>query len=152
MRIICNQTSDRRNHPANRYLPLPPGREQLRAEREAAELAEQTKRDLTGQLQTPVLRQMPKSARKPSPEALPDPRGTGTYGQIPQVALAGRKTPPGRVSYRVALEDITRSVTGMLKEAGEQWNDQAKQIDIDGIYFGSEKRRIVFDFEAGEGE
>ena len=127
--------------------------EQLRAEREAAELAEQTKRDLAGQLQTSVLRQMPKSARKPSAEALPDPRGTGTYGQIPQVALAGRKTPPGRVSYRVALEDITRSVTGMLKEAGEQWNDQAKQDLISTAFISAAKSGgIVFDFEAAEGK
>ncbi len=66
--------------------------EQIRAEREAAELAEQTKRDLPAQLQASVLRQMPKSARKPSAEAPPDPKGTGTYGPLPQVALAGRKT------------------------------------------------------------
>ena len=100
--------------------------EQLRAEREAAELAEQTKRDLAGQLQTSVLRQMPKSARKPSPEPLPDPRGTGTYGQIPQVALAGRKTRTGQISYREALRQITGSVLecwktrGAMERPGEQ--------------------------------
>ncbi len=77
---------------APREFSLTARSEQIRAEREAAELAEQTKRDLPAQLQASVLRQMPKSARKPSAEAPPDPKGTGTYGPLPQVALAGRKT------------------------------------------------------------
>jgi hypothetical protein len=125
--------------------------EQLRAAKEAEELAKATRRDLPGQLQASVLRQMPKTAKSAAQAPLDDPRGTGTYGPIPQVALAGRKTPPSRVSYRTALRDITMAVTGLLKESGEQWNDQAKQDLVSTAFIAAAKAGgIVFDFEVGE--
>ena len=137
--------------PAEWVFALTSRSEQLRAQREAEGLAEATKRDLPGQLKASVLRQMPKSANTATREPVEAPKGTGTYGPLPQVALAGRKTPPGRVSYRVALRDITMAVTGLLKDSGEQWNDQAKQDLISTAFISAAKSGgIVFDFEVGE--
>jgi hypothetical protein len=138
--------------PAEWVFALTARSEKLRAEREAAELAERTKRDLPGQLHASVLRQMPKSARTVIAEAPEAEKGTGTYGPVPQALPGSRKTPPCRVSYRVALREITFAVTGLLKESGEQWNDQAKQDLVSTAFISAAKSGvIIFDFPEGEG-
>lgn len=116
--------------------------EQLRAERQAAELAEQTKRDLAGQLQTSVLRQMPKSARKLASDPLPDPRGTGTYGQIPQVALAGRKTRDS-IPFNLAFREVVGFVTKELNDSGEQWSEQSRQDLVSTVLIAAAKQGLL---------
>jgi hypothetical protein len=128
--------------------------EQLRAEREAAELAEQTRRDLPAQLQASVLRQMPKPARRLAPEAPQESKATGTYGPLPQVALAGRKKLPPRVSYRTALRQITETVLELLETRKEQWESDPRQGLISTLFIAACKAGVIdFDFtpEAGEG-
>ena len=62
-------------------------------------------------------------------------------------------TPPPRVSYRTALSDITKAVTGLLRETGEQWNDQAKQDLVSTVFISAAKTgQMVFDFDSAEGE
>jgi len=58
-------------------------------------------------------------------------------------------TPPTRVSYRTALSDITKAVTGLLRETGEQWNDQAKQDLVSTVFISAAKTgQMVFDFNS----
>jgi hypothetical protein len=139
--------------PAEWVFALTALSEQIRAEKEAVDLAAATKRDLEGQISKSLprsLRQMPKLAHSANQEPPEAPRGSGTYGPIPQTASGSRKT-PGRVSYRLALQDITQSVTSLLRETGEQWNDQAKQDLISTAFISAAKAGgIIFDFERGE--
>lgn len=126
--------------------------EKIRAEKEAEALAERTKRDLPGQLQASVLRQMPKSARSSQQDAPEIQKGTGTYGHVPQVAPASRKAPPSRVSYRVALRQITGTVLELLDSRKEQWESDPRQGLISTLFISACKSGVVaFDFE-GEGD
>jgi len=121
--------------------------EQLRAEREAEELAQQTRRDLAGQLQTSVLRQMPKSARKLTAEAPQEGKATGTYGPLPQIALGSRKKLPPRVSYRSALRQITGTVLELLETRKEQWESDPRQGLISTLFIAACKAGVIeFDF------
>lgn len=123
--------------------------EQIRAEREAEALAEKTRRDLPGQLTASVLRQMPKSARRATQDPPEAPRGTETYGPVPQVALAGRKTRPEAVPFNVAFVEVTRFVVDGLKEVGEQWNDQAKQDAICSVLISASRQGLLTLWERG---
>ena len=100
--------------------------EQIRAEREAEQLAEKTRRDLPGQLQASVLRQMPKSSRSSQQEHAEETKGTGTYGPVPQVAYAGRQKRES-IPYNVAFREIVSFVTRELNQSGEQWSEQSRQ-------------------------
>jgi hypothetical protein len=138
--------------PAEFVFTLTPTSEKIRAAKEAeavaAELARQTRADLPRQLQASVLRQMPKSARNLPATPSESPLADGTYGPVPQAAPRGGKTPPSRVSYRVALREITFAVTDLLKESGEQWNDQAKQDLVSTAFIAAAKDgTLVFDFD-----
>lgn len=72
---------------------------------------------------------------------------------MPRIAAkADRQQPPGRVSYRIALRDITATVKSLLDETGEQWADQAKQDLISTAFISATKAgMVVFDFQ-GEGQ
>lgn len=135
--------------PAEWVFSLTARSEQIRAEREAEALAERTKRDLPGQLQASVLRQMPKSARTMAQDA-PDPeRGTGTYGAMPQAVPVSRRTPPSRVSYRVALRQITGTVLELLENRKEQWESDPRQGLISTLFISACKSGVVaFDFDS----
>ena len=68
--------------------------------------------------------------RPPQSQSAPpvETRGTGTYGPAPQPRPAiAAQTPPSRIPYNVAFQEILQFVTAGLKQAGEQWNDEAKQ-------------------------
>lgn len=101
-------------------------RETEEAERKARELAAATRKDLPRQLEASVLRQMPKSSRGAVAEALPETKGTGTYGPAPQVAYAGRKQRE-TIPYNVAFREIVQFVTKELNDSGEQWSEQSRQ-------------------------
>lgn len=95
---------------------------------------------------------MPKAEEKAAATPPEAPRGTGTYGPLPKALPAPstgkRGTPPFRVSYRVALREITEVVTGLLKDTGEQWNDQAKQDLVSTAFISAAKTgAVLFDFQ-----
>lgn len=70
-------------------------------------------------------RKQPQPAR---PTVQAEVRGTGTYGPVPVPRLAlAVSTPPLKVPYNVAFQEILQFVTAGLQAAGEQWNDEAKQ-------------------------
>ena len=152
--------------PAEWVFALTATSEQLRAqsEQDAEELARRTKHNLEGQLSeslknrdiprkapgraTEPVRQMPNPPQSGQQEAAEQQKGTGTYGPVPQVLPGSRRTPPCRVSYRVALREITSTVTDLLKTSGEQWNDQAKQDLVSTAFISAAKSgAIIFDFE-----
>ena len=66
-----------------------------------------------------------RSIRKTAPEqaSIPFDKGTGTFGPAP---LPHSLRPP-RIPYNVAFREVLGFTTKELKDAGEQWNDQAKQ-------------------------
>jgi hypothetical protein len=66
-----------------------------------------------------------RSIRKAAPEqsSIPFDRGTGTFGPA---ALPQSLRPP-RIPFNVAFREVLGFTTKELKDAGEQWNDQAKQ-------------------------
>ena len=74
---------------------------------------------------------------------------TGTYGPVPQVALAGRKTRPEAVPFNVAFVEVTRFVVDGLKEVGEQWNDQAKQDAICSVLISASRQGLLTLWERG---
>lgn len=130
-------------------MPIDDRSEQIRAEREAEALAERTKRDLPGQLQASVLRQIPKSARTMTQDASEPERGTGTYGAVPQAVPVSRRTPPSRVSYRVALRQITGTVLELLENRKEQWESDPRQGLISTLFISACKSGVVaFDFDS----
>jgi hypothetical protein len=110
--------------PSEWVIALTARSEKLRAEKEAAELAEKTKRDLATQLQASVLRQMPKSANSSCQEPSEAPRGTGTYGPVPQAAPASRKA---QIPFNLAFREVVAFVTKELNDSGEQWSEQSRQ-------------------------
>jgi hypothetical protein len=89
-----------------------------------------------------TVRQMPKSARTGTPEPAEAPRGTGTYGPVPQVALASRKTPQ-RIPYNIAVREIIQFVTAGLRDAGEQWADGSKQDMVSTIIIAAAKQGLL---------
>jgi hypothetical protein len=66
-----------------------------------------------------------RSIRKAASEqgSIPFDRGTGTFGPVP---LPQSLRPP-RIPFNVAFREVLGFTTKELKNAGEQWNDQAKQ-------------------------
>lgn len=124
--------------------------EKIRAEKEAEALAAATRKDLPGQLQASVLRQMPKSARSSQQDSPEIQKGTGTYGPVPQVAYAARKGKPEAVPFNVAFVEVTRFVVEGLKEVGEQWNDQAKQDAICSVLISASRQGLLTLWERGE--
>lgn len=79
-------------------------------------------------------------AKKLQPVLLPELAPTGTEGPKPRPAeanLAGSTV--ARLPYNVAFREILRFVTQGLKNAGEQWTDQAKQNAVCAILIQAEK-------------
>ena len=139
--------------PSEWVIALTARSEKLRADKEAAELAERTKRDLATQLQASVLRQMPKSANFSHQDAPEIQKGTGTYGPVPQAAPGSRKRPPQGVSYRVALREITSTVLELLDARKEQWESDPRQGLISTLFISACKSGAVrFDFEGETAE
>lgn len=144
------------NSPAEWVVALTARTEKQRAiteaeesERTARQNADATRRDLPGQLAASV-REIP--SRKPTQQT----KGTGTDGpmplQTPRIAAkSDRQGLPPRVSYRIALREITGTVTALLRESGEQWNDQAKQDLVSTAFISAAKAGVIaFDFDGGE--
>ena len=142
---------------------LTPRSEQLRASQEAEEaeeLARKTRRDLEGQLQESLKDRHP--SRKPSVRALipmpnppaqggqdpsESPRGTGTYGPLPQVALAGRKTRIDPIPFNLAFREIVGFVTRELNASGEQWSEQSRQDLVSTVLIAGSKAGWIAPWE-----
>lgn len=133
-------------------------KEAAELERKARQLAEQTRRDLPGQVAASIdavrqvrpVRQMPKSAPAATQEPDAPLKGTGTYGPVPQVAYAGRKLKPEAVPFNVAFVEVTRFVVDGLKAVGEQWNDQAKQDAICSVLISASRQGLLGIWEREE--
>lgn len=120
---------------------LTPETEQKRATKE---IKEETGEDLTPLLVASI-RQVEKRKRKailPMPEPAAELPPTGTEGPRPIPVATGPAKPirPDRLPYNVAFREVLRFVTEALKDAGEQWNDQAKQDLISTVIIAAVKQ------------
>lgn len=130
--------------PAEWVVALTPRSEQVRAEREAAELAQATQRDTAEQLRKSLqtIRQMPKNSRTACAESTNEGQGTGTYGPVPQMAPAGRK-PREVIPFNVAFAEIVHFVTRTLNESGEQWSEQSRQDLVSTVLISAGKQGLL---------
>lgn len=139
------------NRPAEWVIALTPRTEKKRA---ASELEQQLEKSLEAVQRKGVMPSAGPSGTAPvNRGAIRELKPTGTddspapLRKPAPVAKASRGDLPPRVSYRVALADITKAVTGLLRETGEQWNDQAKQDAICTIFISAAKAGgVIFDF------
>jgi hypothetical protein len=147
--------------PAEWVIALTPRAEKARAEKERPELERQLAESLA------VLRKdvMPTGRREnvepPVPVnggAIRELKPTGTDGpspeskplvQMPRIAAkTAAGASGGRVPYLDAFRHATEGVTRVLKELGEQWNDEAKEAAVCTILIAASKAgHIVFDFQ-----
>lgn len=115
--------------PQEWVFSLTAGSEQLRADQETAELAKRTRQDLSGQLeaslQTKGIAAVPRKPPGKTLEPVPEPRGTGTYGPLPQVALGRQKV--AQIPFNLAFREVVRFVIAELNASGEQWSEQSRQ-------------------------
>ena len=138
---------------AKRDAQAKASQETAEAERIARENAAATRKDLPGQLSA-SLGEIPRKGVRSTPGLPSETRGTGTHGPVPVpvpriAAKQDRQAPPPRVSYRIALREITGTVTALLRESGEQWNDQAKQDLVSTAFISAAKSGVIlFDFDA----
>jgi hypothetical protein len=80
----------------------------------------------------------------------------GTQLHFPEPASqpappAPPKRPPsgGRVPYDVALRQITKAVTTILRDLGEQWDDDSKQGMVSTVLIAAAKdKKIDFCFDS----
>jgi hypothetical protein len=124
--------------PAEWVFSLTPKSEQARAAKETQSELERQLAESLAQSPARAVRQMPKSARTSSPEPAEAPKGTGTYGPVPQVALGSRKRPDA-IPYDVAFAEILSFVTKALNETGEQWSEQSRQDLVSTVLISSAK-------------
>ena len=125
--------------PAEWVFSLTPKSEQARAEKETKSELERQLAESLAQAPARVLRQMPKSARTATSEAPEQPKGTGTYGPMPQVALGGNRKRPDSIPYDIAFAEILAFVTKALNETGEQWSEQSRQDLVSTVLISSAK-------------
>ena len=132
---------------------LTPASEQARA---AAEMAQdEAQQPASEPVAAPPSQQTPQAPRKrqkrqkveqmPIPQTQPqlwDGRATGTYGPTPQPLRAASLRPP-RIPYNVAFAEVVRFVTAGLKEAGEQWNDEAKQGMVSTVLISASREGLL---------
>lgn len=76
-------------------------------------------------------------AKKLQPVLLPELAPTGTEGPKPRPEVANSTV--ALLPYNVAFREILQFVTRGLRNAGEQWNDQAKQNAVCTILMQAEK-------------
>ena len=103
--------------PQEWVFSLTAGSEQLRADQETAELE--------ASLQTKGIAAVPRKPPGKTLEPVPEPRGTGTYGPLPQVALGRQKV--AQIPFNLAFREVVRFVIAELNASGEQWSEQSRQ-------------------------
>ena len=116
---ICKQTvfnEQRRRDTPSWAVWLTPESEKARAKQE-------TRPPMTlADVKRPKVRSIRK-APSPDQQTMTFDRGNGTFGPLP---LPQSLRPP-RIPYNVAFREVLQFVTKELKDAGEQWTDQARQ-------------------------
>ena len=88
-----------------------------------------------------VKRSKVRSIRKAAPEqaSVPFDKGTGTFGPTP-LPHALRTS---RIPYNVAFREVLGFVTQGLKDAGEQWTDQARQDMISTVLISASNNGLL---------
>jgi hypothetical protein len=143
--------------PSEWIIALTPQSEQARAGKEAQELAERTRQDTGRQLVASLQavngtrppRKVPVPARKLNGEAPDQELGTGTWGPLPQVALASRKPQREVIPMNIAVREVVQFVTLGLTDAGEQWADAAKQDLVSTCIIAGAKAGWIGPWERG---
>jgi hypothetical protein len=140
--------------PAEWVFALTARSEQLRAQREAEALAEKTRADLPGQLAaslrgTRPVTEIPREPPGRATEPVQEPKGTGTYGPIPQVALAARKR-FDPIPFNLAFREVVGFVTKELNASGEQWSEQSRQDLVSTVLIAASKAGWISPWERGE--
>jgi hypothetical protein len=141
---ICRRTSGA----AKPYwdIWLTPETEQRRASKE---IEEETGEDLTPLLVASIREVERKKRREAKQTVLPMPppaaqealQPTGTDGPAPiPLAACGKRNLPPRLPYNVAFQEVLAFVTAGLRQAGEQWNDQAKQDLVSTVIITASKQ------------
>jgi len=82
-----------------------------------------------------------RSIRKAPPEqgSIPFDKGTGTFGPVPLL----QSLRPPRIPYNVGFREVLSFVTKELKDAGEQWTDQAKQDMVSTVLISASNSGLL---------
>ena len=113
----------------------------LTPESEKARAKQETRSPITlADVKRPKIRSIRKTTTAPSQQTtLIFDRGTGTYGPLP---LPQTLRPP-RIPYNVAFREVLQFVTGELKQAGEQWTDQARQDMVSTVLISASNNGLL---------
>ena len=148
MFCICRDTKERKGVPESTYrVWLPPVTEQERAAEEAEAEPTAILQPYEVEYQS-INRSKRRKPAKSDGEPLLFDRGTGTYGPIPQQvpipeALTAQVRASGPIPMDVAFREVVGFVTSELKQAGEQWTDQAKQDIVSTVLIAAAKKGWV---------
>jgi hypothetical protein len=88
----------------------------------------------------------PRQEGQASPES---PKGTGTYGPLPQVALAARKR-FDPIPFNLAFREVVGFVTKELNASGEQWSEQSRQDLASTVLIAASKAGWISPWERAE--
>jgi len=81
------------------------------------------------------------------PTAVPEPslfaRGNGTYGPAPVIAPRPATAPARPIPWNLAFREVLAFVTTELKDAGEQWTDQAKQDMVSTVLISASNSGLL---------
>ena len=72
-----------------------------------------------------------------------DTLGDGTYGPVPQKAVAGGKSRREPIPFNVAFAEIVHFVTRTLNESGEQWSEQSRQDLVSTVLISAGKQGLL---------
>ena len=139
---ICKDWDGEHGKPATYRIWLPAVTEQERA----AEEAEAEPAAILPPVIEAVARRRKPAKRDDQPRLFD--RGTGTYGPMPQQvpipeALTAQVRASGPIPMDVAFRECVGFVTKALKDAGEQWTDQAKQDAVSTCLIAAAKKGWV---------
>lgn len=133
---ICKQmvfNEQRKRNTPSWTVWLSPESEKARAQQETQ--PPMTLADVRGKVR--AIRKMPVQQ---SPDALGAVAlGTGTHGPAP---LPQSLRPP-RIPYNIAFREVLQFVTGGLKDAGEQWTDQARQDMVSTVLISASNSGLL---------
>lgn len=134
---ICKRWTGEQSEPVSWTVWLSPATEQARAK------AEQESEEIQAKLTASIARVQ--EIRRPAPVPEGESLGTGTDGPAPKFAPRPVKAAsvPVRVPYNVAFREVVQFVTEGLKQAGEQWNDQAKQDMVSTVLISAAKANLL---------
>jgi hypothetical protein len=151
---ICRQWDKQKGTIPRFSFWLTPESEKARAAEEIA--SHEAQQPASAQVPTPPSPYDPprpgKRQRRPKVQEMPIPgpaqpafwdgRGNGTYGPAARPLAAAALKPP-RIPYNVAFREVVSFVTAGLKDAGEQWSDQAKQDMVSTVLISASQQGLL---------